>query len=74
MWFIVLIVCALMAFSLFMLAYTPKKLYKVCYLQIGFCRKELTVFLRARNLADIQKQLDKREAPCDVVILSVEIV
>ena len=74
MWFFAIIICALMAFSLFMLAYTPKKLYKVRYLRLGFCRTELNAFLRAKNLADIQKQLDKKETPWDVVILSVEVV
>ena len=74
MWFFAIIVCVLMTFSLFMLAYTPKKLYKVHYLRLGLCRTELSVFLRAKNLTDIQKQLDKKESPWDVVILSVEVI
>ena len=74
MWFFVIIVCALMVFSLFMLAYTPKRLYKVRYLRLGLCRTELSVFLKAKDIVDIQKQLDKKEAPWDFVILSVEAI
>lgn len=67
-------ICVLMAFSFFMLVYTPKRLYKVHYLRLGFCRTELSIFLKAKNLADIQKQLNKKEAPWDVIILSAEVV
>ena len=74
MWIIVIIICALMAFSLYMMAYTPKKTYKVRYLRYGFCCRELSVFLKAKGVADIQKQLNKKESPWDVVILSVEAV
>lgn len=47
-----------------------KHTYQVTYryYALGLAH-ERTVFLRARGLADIQKQLDKREAPWDVVIL-----
>ena len=74
MWFIVIMVCALMVFSLSCLAYTPKKTYKVRYLRVGFCRTELTTFLKARDIVDIQKQLEAKENPLDVYLLSVEVV
>ena len=74
MWFIVIIICALMAFSLSSLAYTPKKTYKVRYLRVGFCRTELTTFLKARDIVDIQKQLETKEKPWDIYLLSVEVV
>lgn len=74
MWIIVIIICALMAFSLYMMAYTPKKTYKVRYLRIGLCRTELTTFIKAKGIADIQKQLNTKEAPWDVCILSVEAI
>ena len=74
MWFIVIILCALMAFSLLSLAYTPKKTYKVRYLRAGFCRTELTTFLKARDIVDIQKQLENKERPWDIYLLSVEVV
>lgn len=74
MWLIVIVLCALMAFSLSCLAYTPKKIYKVRYLRDGFCRVELTTFLKARDIVDIQKQLNKKESPWDVYLLSVEVV
>ena len=74
MWFIVIMICALMVFSLSCLAYTPKKTYKVRYLRIGFCRTELTTFLKARDIVDIQKQLSEKESPWDVCLLSVEVV
>ena len=74
MWIIVIIICALMAFSLYMVAYTPKKTYKVRYLRFGLCRTELTTFIKAKDIADIQKQLNIKEAPLDVCILSVEAI
>ena len=72
MWGIIIILCGFMAFSLFILAYKPKKTYKVRYVRISLRRTELTTFLKARDITDIQKQLNTKEAPWDVHILSVE--
>ena len=69
---IAILICSLMAFSLFMLAYSPKHIYKVHYVRIGFCRSELCTFIKARNIADIQRQLEEKHAPWDIHIISVE--
>lgn len=69
---IVIIICGMMAFSLFMLAYTPKRIYKVRYVRIGFCRSEHCTFIKAKNIADIQRQLEEKHDPWDIYILSVE--
>ena len=54
--------------------YKPKKIYKVQYLRIGLYRVQVTTYVKARSIMDIQRQLDKKEAPYDVEILSVEVV
>lgn len=69
---IAIMLCGLMAFSLFMLAYTPKHIYKVHYVRIGFCRSEHITYIKAKNIADIQRQLEEKHSPWDVRILSVE--
>ena len=69
---IAILICGLMAFSLFMLAYGPKHIYKVRYVKIGLCRSELCTFIKARNIADIQRQLEEKHAPWDIYIISVE--
>lgn len=72
MWLLAIFVCGLMALSIFMLAYTPKHIYKVHYVKIGFCRSEHCTFIKARNIADIQRQLEEKHAPWDIHIISVE--
>lgn len=72
MWLLAIMVCGLMAFSLFMLIYTPKHIYKVRYARYGFSRSEHITYLKARNIADIQKQLEEKESPWDIRILFVE--
>lgn len=69
---IAILICGLMAFSLFMLVYSPKHIYKVHYVRIGLCRSEHTTFIKARNIADIQRQLEEKHAPWDIHIISVE--
>ena len=69
---IIILICGLMAFSLLMLAYKPKRIYKVRYVRIGFCRSEHCTFIKARNIADIQQQLEKKHEPWDIYIISVE--
>ena len=69
---ITILICGLMAFSLFMLTYSPKHIYKVHYVRIGFGRSEYCVFIKARNIADIQHQLEKKHDPWNVYIISVE--
>lgn len=69
---IIILICGLMAFSLLMLAYKPKHIYKVRYVRIGFCRSEHCTFIKARNIADIQQQLEKKHDPWDIHIIFVE--
>ena len=71
---IIIILCLLMAFSLFMLAYKPKRIYKVRYICHGIYSRERIIFLKARDIADIQKQLIHKESPWDVEILSMEAI
>ena len=58
---IAILICGLMAlFSLFMLAYSPKHIYKVHYVRTSPYRsEEHYIFIKARNIADIQRQLEK---------------
>lgn len=56
---ITILICGLIAFSLFMLIYSPKHIYKVHYVRIGFGRSEYCIFIKAKNIADIQHQLEK---------------
>ena len=49
-----------------------KATYKVTYKWIGLCVHMLTTYIKGRGLADIQKKLEKRHAPWDIVILSIE--
>ena len=69
---IIILICGLIAFSLFMLAYSPKHIYKVHYIRTGLCRSEHWTFIKARNIADIQRQLEKKHDPWDIYIISVE--
>ena len=69
---IAILICGLMAFSLFMLTYSPKHIYKVHYVRIGFGQSEYCVFIKAKNIADIQRQLEKKHAPWNIYIISVE--
>jgi hypothetical protein len=71
---IIILICGLMVFSLLRLAYNPKRIYKVRYVRIGFCRSEHCTFIKARNIADIQQQLEKKHEPWDIDIISVECV
>ena len=69
---IIILIWGLIAFSLFMLIYESKHIYKVHYVRIGFCRSEHCTFIKARNIADIQRQLEKQHEPWDIHIISVE--
>lgn len=73
MWLFIL-VGGLFCLTLWAIVYTPKKIYRVKYLRIGFCQTECAVFMKARNLVEIQKKLDKKESPWTVRITSVEVV
>lgn len=73
MWLFIL-VGGLFCLTLWAIVYTPKKIYRVKYLRIGFCQTECAVFMKARNLVEIQKKLDKKENPWTVRITSVEVV
>ena len=73
MWGVVIFLSGLMAFSLFSLAYRPKKIYKVRYARIGLTRSEHITYLKAKDIVDIQQQLDKKESPWEVHLLYVEV-
>lgn len=70
---IAILICGLMAFSLFMLVLSQKHIYKVRYVRNGFCRTtEYCIFIKARNVVDIQHQLEKKHNPWNIHIISVE--
>ena len=69
---IAILICGLMAFNLFILTYSPKHIYKVHYVKIGFSRSEYCVFIKAKNIADIQRKLERKHAPWNIYIISVE--
>ena len=75
---IIAIICGIMVFipfAFFMIAaYKPKRIYKVHYICYGMYNRERIIFLKARDIADIQKQLLDKESPWDVEILSMEAV
>lgn len=49
-----------------------KKTYEVTYNRVGLVKTTHTIFIKAWNLPDLQKRLDRREAPWDVYITSVK--
>ena len=72
----VILLFGIMAFGLFglfmLLTHTPKHIYKVHYIKTGLCRSEHCAFIKARDIADIQRQLEKRHYPWVIDIVSVE--
>lgn len=51
---------------------SSKTTYKVTYKLIGFNVHTLTTYIKGRGLANIQKKLEKKHDPWDIVILSIE--
>ena len=51
---------------------SSKATYKVTYKRLGLCVSTLTTYIKGRGLADIQKKLEEKHAPWDIVILSIE--
>lgn len=49
-----------------------KATYKVTYKWIGLRVHTLTIYIKGKGLADIQKRLEKKHDPWDIVILSIE--
>lgn len=49
-----------------------KATYKVTYKCLGLCVYTLTTYIKGKGLADIQKKLEEKHAPWDIVILSIE--
>lgn len=49
-----------------------KAIYQVTYKRFGFSTAFLTVFIEAKDYIDIQKQLEKREFPFDIQIVSLK--
>ena len=49
-----------------------KATYKVTYKRLGFCVSTLTTYIKGKGLADIQKKLEEKNAPFDIIILSIK--
>ena len=49
-----------------------KVTYQVTYKRIGFCVDTFTVFMKAKGLADIQKQLENKHDPWNITILAIK--
>ena len=73
---VITIICVIMVFIPFafyiIATYKPKRIYKVRYICYGMYTRERIIFLKARDIADIQKQLIYKESPWDVEVLSME--
>ena len=49
-----------------------KTTYYVVYKRIGFCVEILACYVKARGLADVQRQLEAKHDPWNIVILSIK--
>lgn len=46
--------------------------YYVVYKRIGFCVETLACYIKARGLADVQRQLEAKHDPWSIIILSIK--
>ena len=46
--------------------------YYVVYKRVGFCVETLACYVKARGLADAQRQLEIKHSPWSVIILSIK--
>ena len=65
----VLLISAPMIFCLILLR--SKTIYYVIYKRVGFCVETLACYVKARGLADVQRQLEAKHDPWNIVILSI---
>lgn len=49
-----------------------KTTYYVVYKRIGFCVETLACYVKARGLADVQRQLEAKHDPWSIIILSIK--
>lgn len=49
-----------------------KTTYYVVYKRIGFCVETLACYIKARGLADVQRQLEVKHDPWSIIILSIK--
>ena len=49
-----------------------KREYKVTYKRYGYIITTLTTYIKARSISHIQKIIERKEAPWDVQLISVE--
>lgn len=49
-----------------------KTTYYVVYRRMGFCVDTLACYIKARGLADVQRQLEAKHDPWSVIILSIK--
>ena len=64
-----LLISAPMIFCLVLLR--SKTTYYVVYKRVGYCIETLACYIKAKGLADVQRQLEAKHAPWSVVILSI---
>lgn len=46
--------------------------YYVVYKRVGLCIETLAAYVKARGLADVQRQLEVKHSPWAIVILSIK--
>ena len=74
-WICIVIFVLVVMSPLFIFLIATKKrtaIYQVTYKRFGFSTTTLTVFIRAKDYVDIQEQLEKKEHPWDVQIVSLK--
>lgn len=49
-----------------------KTTYYVVYKRIGFCVETLACYVKAKGLADVQRQLEVKHDPWSIIILSIK--
>lgn len=49
-----------------------KTTYYVVYKRVGYCAETLACYIKARGLADVQRQLEAKHDPWSIIILSIK--
>ena len=49
-----------------------KATYYVVYKRVGYCVETLACYIKARGLADVQRQLEEKHDPWSIIILSIK--
>ena len=66
----ILLISAPMIFCFILLQ--SKTTYYVVYKRVGFCVETLACYIKAKSLADVQRQLEEKHDPWSVIILSIK--